>query len=307
MRPAYLEITETSPGSIDITWKVPKSQNASSDLAPELPASFAMASRVENIDSPDALLRKWSMIGLPLNGQLIRIRGLEQVSMEALVRIQMADGTLIRTVLNPGSPQLSLPEVGNNKKSVQHGWIYIGVLFAAFGLSLTRSARKSGIVLCSLALLAGGLTGHALGNRIPGHRKLSESETKRILQGLMLNTYRAFIFDDDTEVYNILARSVEGQALNDIYLNNRSRLSFDDAESASSLVDRLDIKSIEFIDKDRQGSITLLTDWDVYGSVFHWEHVHFRCNTFKAEITIAPFDGYWKITALNILEEERVL
>jgi hypothetical protein len=47
--------------------------------------------------------------------------------------------------------------------------------------------------------------------------------------------------------------------------------------------------------------------WDVYGSVRHLNHLHFRCNTYKAELTIVPRDNYWKLTSLQLLDEERVI
>ena len=46
--------------------------------------------------------------------------------------------------------------------------------------------------------------------------------------------------------------------------------------------------------------------WDVKGSVGHWGHIHQRVNRYKAEVDVELIDGIWKITALNILEEQRV-
>ncbi|MEA3230644.1 MAG: hypothetical protein U9Q05_02675 [Thermodesulfobacteriota bacterium] len=44
-----------------------------------------------------------------------------------------------------------------------------------------------------------------------------------------------------------------------------------------------------------------------YGSVRHRNHIHFRCNTYKAELSIVPADNYWKLTGVQLLEEKRVL
>jgi hypothetical protein len=46
--------------------------------------------------------------------------------------------------------------------------------------------------------------------------------------------------------------------------------------------------------------------WTVRGSVGHWGHIHQRTNKYKARITIKPVDGDWKITELQVLQEERV-
>ena len=42
------------------------------------------------------------------------------------------------------------------------------------------------------------------------------------------------------------------------------------------------------------------------GSVGHWGHVHQRRNRYRADLSVAPRDGAWKITELEILEESRL-
>jgi hypothetical protein len=140
-----------------------------------------------------------------------------------------------------------------------------------------------------------------------GPKMPSEIETKRILRGLMLNTYRAFILEKDEDIYDVLARSVAGEFLNEVYLQNKETLRFADAEEAASIVDRLDVKSIESMKRLKSGAITMVANWDVYGSVRHWNHIHFRCNTYTAELTIIPTDNYWKLTRMQLLDEERVI
>ncbi|MBW2386730.1 MAG: hypothetical protein JRG92_24125, partial [Deltaproteobacteria bacterium] len=46
--------------------------------------------------------------------------------------------------------------------------------------------------------------------------------------------------------------------------------------------------------------------WKVRGSVGHWGHIHQRSNRYRAELTVAPVEERWKLTALEILEEERL-
>ena len=57
----------------------------------------------------------------------------------------------------------------------------------------------------------------------------------------------------------------------------------------------------------KNGAIAIIANWDVYGSVRHQNHIHFRCNTYKADLTIVPVDSYWKLTRVQLLEEERVI
>ena len=309
IRPAYLEIVETRPGLVEITWKLPTVQGVPPNLNPVLPASFKPASAAQQFDAPEASVRKWSMAGGTLAGRTISIQGLEASTLEALLRVELHDGTTLRTVLGPTRPSFDLPRPRQPADTSRSTLAIYALLFiTAYAMSFMPGVKRQGILYCAAALAAGSLCGNAIGRALPARDTgLSVSDAKRITRGLMLNTYRAFVLHEDEAVYDALARSVDGDVLNRIFLENRHRLSFNDPESAASLVDRLDIKSIEKMEKHRDGSYTLLTNWDVYGSVLHWEHVHFRCNAFKARLSIVPAGEYWKISALEILEEERVL
>ncbi|MGD8985452.1 MAG: hypothetical protein PVI53_15610 [Desulfobacteraceae bacterium] len=167
-------------------------------------------------------------------------------------------------------------------------------------------------MLCTVALIAGSLSGHALGglpvhDKLFGPKRLSDVEAKRILRGLMLNTYRAFMLDKDEEIYDVLARSVDGEFLSEVYLQNKEALRMDATEGVMGIVHRLDIKSIESMKPLKNGTIIIVANWDVYGSVSHWKHIHFRCNTYRAEVTIVPTENYWKLTGIQLLDEQRVI
>ena len=135
----------------------------------------------------------------------------------------------------------------------------------------------------------------------------SDTEAKRILQGLLLNTYRAVMLENDEETYEVLARSVDGEFLSEVYLQNREAFRGNSPDAALSFIDRLDVKSIESKTRLENGAIAIVANWDVFGSVLHWDHIHFRCNTYKAVVTIAPAEDYWKLTHVQVLEEQRVV
>ncbi len=46
--------------------------------------------------------------------------------------------------------------------------------------------------------------------------------------------------------------------------------------------------------------------WTVAGSVGHWGHIHQRKNKYEADLTVEPVDGVWKLTRLDLLQEERI-
>jgi hypothetical protein len=324
VQPAYLDVEEIASGSIRVVWKVPTNQNLPVPFKPSFPESFKVASPQKRLKTPDAVITKWTMVcgETGLAGSIIGIDGLEKTALEVLVRIQLADGTLHRSILRPTEKITKVP-VSVSTASEQRGtvqfayqmagrWHYALVFLAGWLLSLTPDARRRGIVFCTISLIAGSLCGDAIGrisvfDRQFGHTELSDTEAKRIVRGLVLNTYRAFILDNDEDIYDVLARSVAGEFLSEVYLQNKEAMRINAADGTMSIIDRLDVKSIESQRRLKNGAITLVADWDVYGSVRHLNHIHFRCNTYKAELTIVPSDRYWKLTNVQLLEEERVM
>lgn len=324
IRPAYLDIEEFEAGAFRVVWKVPLNLNLPARFRPSFPDSFKVSSPIKRVKTPNAVIEKWTMVcgTEEFAGATIGIEGLEETTTDALVRIQLADNSLHRAVLHPTKRSITVPTPGPDVSQREGGvrsvlkvadrWRYVLLLFAAWLLSLAPGARRRGIMLCTVALVAGSLCGHSLGglpidNKLFGPKTPSEIEVKRILRGLMLNTYRAFVLDKDEEIYDVLARSVEGEFLSEVYLKNREALRIDATEGALSIVDRLDIKSVESMKRLKNGAIIVVANWDVYGSVRHWNHIHFRCNTYKAEVTIVPKENYWKLTSVQLLDEERVI
>jgi hypothetical protein len=84
-------------------------------------------------------------------------------------------------------------------------------------------------------------------------------------------------------------------------------LGMKESEGASTLVDRLDIKAVESMKRLKAGGIAMVASWDVYGSVSDSGHIHYRCNTYRAELTMVPTEDYWKLTGFQLLDEERVI
>jgi hypothetical protein len=46
--------------------------------------------------------------------------------------------------------------------------------------------------------------------------------------------------------------------------------------------------------------------WTVEGSVGHWGHIHRRKNRYDAELRVQVVDGTWRISALELLNEQRL-
>jgi hypothetical protein len=324
VRPAYLEIEELASGNIRVVWKVPRGQGIPPQFEPSFPEQFRIIPPRKRLKTNDAIVETWNMIvgDDGLAGAQIRIDGLKQTTTDALVRVRLSDGSIHRVVLRPTETTTTIPNFHNTKDEQKKShtsflqfidrWRYGLLLTAALVLSLLSSARRRGIVLCTVALVAGALCGHALG-RLPVYDKVfnqnipSKAEAAKILQGLMLNTYRAFMLQRDEDIYDVLARSVSGEFLSEVYLQNRENMRMGDSDENLAIVHQLYIKSIDSMAQKKDGSIDIVVNWDVYGSVYHQKHVHYRCNTYTAEVRIKPTENYWKLVKIQLLDEQRVL
>jgi hypothetical protein len=138
-------------------------------------------------------------------------------------------------------------------------------------------------------------------------RDLDEQQASAILDGLLQNVYRAFDFREESDVYDKLAISVQGDLLTDIYLQNRKSFAIQKAGGAQARVNEVEVLSAAANPAaDKSKAFVLNATWTAQGSVGHWGHVHTRKNYYDAAVTVEVIDGTWKITALELLEEKRV-
>lgn len=324
VRPAYLGIENSKSGRFEITWKNPFVNGAQLPIQPVFPEKFKKISPLTTIKTSDAVIHKWvfSSDDQSLEGVEIKIKGLESTTSDVLFRIKFTDGKIFRTVLRPNEPFVTIPlsedkPLGAEKpiykilRKVDSGRFLL-LLFSVGVLGALPSSRKKGVIFCSAALIAGSLSGYFLG-QAPIKESLafttipSEEKCSHILQGLLLNVYRSSSYIDEEAAYDQMARSVAGDLLTTVYLQNRDAMKSDEEGQAKSYVERLDIREIDSISAIDGGGFSLIASWDVYGSVNHWEHIHYRCNSYKARLALKPDGTYWKITDFSLLDEKRVM
>ncbi len=123
---------------------------------------------------------------------------------------------------------------------------------------------------------------------------------------MLHNVYRAFDFRDEGAIYDVLDRSVSGDLLTQIYLETRRGLELASQGGARAKMKEVDLVEVE-AQKLRGGpGFSARCVWTVAGSVGHWGHIHQRTNRYEAELTIQPVAGVWKVTELELLQEERI-
>ena len=137
--------------------------------------------------------------------------------------------------------------------------------------------------------------------------KMTDKEAVVVLNSLLENIYRSFDFREEGDVYDRLSRSVHGDLLSEIYLQNRKSLVVTQAGGAQARIKKIEILGVDVnhLD-DRTLGILFHAKWAAMGTVGHWGHIHMRKNQYEANVTVEPVGGAWKITDLDLIEEKRI-
>ena len=183
-------------------------------------------------------------------------------------------------------------------------------LIAGFGglLALNGVYRITMVMLLFVVAVGMGSFGRiAVRNPFAAPYQLPEVESLLILQGLLQNTYRAFDFRAENDVYDKLAVSAAGDLITDIYLQSRKRLVMEEQGGARAKVQDVQLlDAVQAAPPGRRQRFTFQCAWRITGTVNHWGHTHQRRNQYDAMITIQPIERTWKIVALDVIEERRL-
>jgi hypothetical protein len=215
-------------------------------------------------------------------------------------------------------PTVQAAQVAGSLGTIRVPWVSLicaVLLLAVIGMLIRRihqggslvAPLVSGLVLLVAGVVAWPLVGITVTRPATLAGKMSPELSQDLLQVLLKNVYRAFDFRDEEDVYDKLAFSVSGDLLSDIYLQNRKSFSVQKAGGAQAKIKSVEIEAAtaERLD-DRPLAYAIKGRWAAQGTVGHWGHVHTRRNRYDAIVTVEAVDGAWKITDLEILEEQRV-
>jgi len=135
---------------------------------------------------------------------------------------------------------------------------------------------------------------------------ISQEEEKIIFTHLLKNIYRAFDFRTESDIYDKLAISLEGEILTDVYLQISKSMELENQGGAVATVENIEITDIKKETSSSQKAQAYRTKWIANGTLSHWGHRHNRENQYEAIFTISPINNNWKITDMELLEETRI-
>ncbi|MEM6474112.1 MAG: hypothetical protein AAF802_31470, partial [Planctomycetota bacterium] len=129
-------------------------------------------------------------------------------------------------------------------------------------------------------------------NPLRGPPILTAAETDSVFLALHENIYRAFDYRDEEDVYDALAKSIDGELLEDVFLQIRRGLEMQEQGGAVSRIREVDVLERErqqLSQSDRNANSTSESHrlryrgrWNVAGTVEHWGHIHARTNQYEA-------------------------
>lgn len=111
VRPAYLEITESTQGHVEILWKQPVVVDRAVRLVPRLSNGWLDGDPAAQELTLNHLIKVWRPAGgggLDLQGVSITIDGLERTITDVLLRITLADGSRLERFLTPAEPSMTV-------------------------------------------------------------------------------------------------------------------------------------------------------------------------------------------------------
>ncbi len=111
LSPTLLELKQRDGGTFDVRWKTSVLRVPGSDLKPRLPDHCRIVGPMSAQEDAGSLLRTWS-VKCGERGILesaVGFSGLGAAKIDGLVRIELADGRIIRGVVRPSEPTLTVP------------------------------------------------------------------------------------------------------------------------------------------------------------------------------------------------------
>lgn len=178
-------------------------------------------------------------------------------------------------------------------------------------LVLPRSQRLISFALSVFGLVLWPVAQTSIDHPWKPPETLSEEQAEDAFGQLHAGMYRALDFGSEEKIYEVLETNVDGQLLEDLYLQLRESLKMKEQGGAVARVqsvERLEGQVAQEQETETESvpwpGFQYRCTWTVSGTVEHWGHIHERNNQFSALFNVQEQDGLWKITGLQMEDQE---
>jgi hydrogenase/urease accessory protein HupE len=163
VRPAYFEIVEHPDGIYSLTWKQPSLAEARIAIDPQLPATCTPLGERQVEVADGAFVARWQ-VRCPggLEGQTIRIAGLERTLTSTFVRTQLADGRAIAGVVQASDPSFRFAAA----RPVLPAYFLLGIEHILTGIDHVFFVIGLILLVPALLRLVGALTAFTVAHSI---------------------------------------------------------------------------------------------------------------------------------------------
>ena len=138
--------------------------------------------------------------------------------------------------------------------------------------------------------------------------EITEVEADNLILSVLRNIYRAFDYKDESDVYDVLANSVDGKLLDELFIQIQNGLYMQKEGGAIANVKEVKLVDNQIISTGEKRSknfqLHLKCCWQVTGIVEHWGHIHTRKNEYEAKFILNALPSAWKITDYEILNDK---
>lgn len=216
--------------------------------------------------------------------------------------------TGLSAAINPDDylpPQWTIPLIST-------GLLLLVGIALCVGL-LARQRVAAWVIAGLLAVAAIPLWGTAV-KKIPDPLRkapqfsLEPDEARQVFAQLHKNLFRAFDYHDEGDIYDALAKSVDGDLLRKLYLDIHQSLKVKEQGGAVARIQEVQLLEGEPIPGPEDAppiSFAYRCKWNLSGTIEHWGHIHQRENRYQADFGVSLEDGAWKITEMEVTDEEQ--
>ena len=123
---------------------------------------------------------------------------------------------------------------------------------------------------------------------------------------LLTRVYQAFNETEEAGIYDSLAVVAADEALEVLYLERVGAMADNGLDPSEQADQQIHTMEMIRIDSHRDGEIfNWDARWRVVGPVGHATRLHVSGKKYSADLTVAPVDGAWRITAVELKDVDR--
>jgi hydrogenase/urease accessory protein HupE len=166
VRPAFLDLRETTANLFLMTWKVPALGEYRLGLKPRWPKACHVVGELTDMHAGGAFIEHGQLgCDLGLAGQTISIDGLDGTLTDALVRVETVDGTVRYARLTPSNPAFTVPTDAGLLTTVT-SYVGLGVQHILLGVDHLLFVLGLMLLVCDRWMLLKTITAFTLAHSI---------------------------------------------------------------------------------------------------------------------------------------------